>query len=53
MSAPSEKLSPEGTNPSGVPEAMAIEDADTINAASDVPVAEDLPSPSISLRTLP
>ena len=51
MPAPLGKPSPEGSHPSGSPEAMAIEDADTNRTASDVPINDDPPSPSERSRS--
>ena len=51
MSAPSGKPSPEGTRPSGVVQAIAIEDADTDKAANEVPIGSDAQTPSEGARS--
>jgi len=51
MSAPSGKPSPEGSNPSGLSEAMAIEDADTNKTAGEILIEDDLQTPSERSRS--
>ena len=52
MSAPSGKPSPEGPRrTSGISEAMAIEDEDTVTTAQDVPIIEVPESPSERSRS--
>ena len=51
MSAPPGKPSPGGTHPSGVSQAMAIEDADDSKTASDNPINTNSQTPSERSRS--